>query len=253
MSLPLIHIEVLEDKHILGISYRLKCYMKHIRTINEQLYTNLMSLFHIDSANIPTDPDILNIIKILITIDLKKNAAGLLNNIKIKLTEYLFYIRLDQRHDFDDPGRCIPKFSYNTTNLSLSACSTFIEDKLSSNITRPVNKTTTLHGLEYYCLDTGLRETSSKKIKQRLDNYFQRRKQKSASIATISQIVDSAGCSPKDTNDNSFTSQYLTDYEIYLYNIGFIFYQGFFHYLNNDNGYFIIINQLTGQDKKKYI
>ena len=99
----------------------------------------------------------------LLAIDLKKNAAGLLNNIKIKLTEYLFYIRLDQRHDFDDPGRCIPKFSYNTTNLSLSACSTFIEDKLSSNITRPVNKTTTLPGLEYYCLDTGLRETSSKK------------------------------------------------------------------------------------------
>lgn len=255
MSLPLIHIEVLEEKHILWISYRLKCYMKHISTINEQLYTDLMSLFHIDITNIPNDPDILNIIKILITIDLTTltTNAVLLNNIKIKLTEYLIYIRLDQRHDFDDPGRCIPKFSYNVLQTPLSACSTFIEEKLSSNITIPVNNLTTLPGLEYYCLDTGLRETSSKKIKQRLDNYFQRQNLNSASIATISQIVDSAGCSPKDTNADSFSSKYLTDYEIYLYNIGFIFYQGFFHYLNNDNGYFIIINQLTGQDKKKYI
>jgi hypothetical protein len=47
---------------------------------------------------------------------------------------------------------------------------------------------------------------------------------------------------------------YLTEYEIYLYNIGFIFYQGFFNYLNDDKiGYFIIINQLKGQDKQKYI
>lgn len=249
--MPVIHIEVLEEKHILGISYRLKCYMKHISTINEQLYTDLMSLFHIGITNIPNEPDILDIIKILITIDLTTNV-GLLNNIKIKLTEYLFYIRLDQRHDFDDPGRCIPKFSYNTTNSSLSACSTFIEEKLQSKITRPVNKTTTLPGLVYYCLDTGLRETSSKQIKQRLDIYFKRQNQNSASIATISQIVDSAGCSPKDTNAD-YLNEYLTDYEIYLYNIGFIFYQGFFNYLNNDNGYFIIINQLTGQDKKKYI
>ena len=253
--MPVIHIEVLEDKHILGISYRLKCYMKHISTINEQLYTDLMSLFHIDSTNIPNDPDILNIIKILITIDLTtlKTNAGLLNNIKIKLTEYLIYIRLDQRHDFDDPGRCIPKFSYNTTTSPLSACSTFIEKKLKSKITRPVNKTTTLPGLVYYCLDTGLRESSSKQIKQRLDIYFQRQNQNSASIATISQIVDSAGCSPKDTNADSFSNEYLTDFEIYLYNIGFIFYQGFFNHLNNDNGYFIIINQLNGQDKQKYI
>jgi hypothetical protein len=162
MSLPLIHIEVLEEKHILWISYRLKCYMKHISTINEQLYTDLMSLFHIDITNIPNDPDILNIIKILITIDLTTltTNAVLLNNIKIKLTEYLIYIRLDQRHDFDDPGRCIPKFSYNVLQTPLSACSTFIEEKLSSNITIPVNNLTTLPGLEYYCLDTGLRETS---------------------------------------------------------------------------------------------
>jgi hypothetical protein len=248
-AIPEIHIDTLQDKHILGISYRLKCYMNYISTINTQLHTDLISLFNI--ANIPNDLDILNIIKILITKDLT-TIAGLCSKIKDKLNEYLVYIRLDQLHDFDDPGRCIPKFSYNKTNKALNDCSKFIEDSLNSKITRSVNNATTLPGLVYYCLDTGLRESSSKIIKQRLDAYFQHQNN-SASIATISQIVDSAGCSSKDMNADSLID-YLTEYEIYLYNIGFIFYQGFFNYLNDDKiGYFIIINQLKGQDKQKYI
>jgi hypothetical protein len=247
-AIPEIHIDTLQDKHILGISYRLKCYMNYISTINTQLHTDLISLFNI--ANIPNDLDILDIIKILITKDLTANA--LVNKIKVKLDIYLEYIRLDQLHDFDDPGRCIPKFSYNKTNKALNDCSKFIEDSLNSKITRSVNNATTLPGLVYYCLDTGLRESSSKIIKQRLDAYFQHQNN-SASIATISQIVDSAGCSSKDMNADSLID-YLTEYEIYLYNIGFIFYQGFFNYLNDDKiGYFIIINQLKGQDKQKYI
>jgi hypothetical protein len=249
-AIPEIHIDTLEEKHILGISYRLKCYMEHIRTINTQLHTDLINLFNI--ANTPNDLDILDIIKILITKDLTANA-NLVNKIKVKLQIYLEYIRLDQLHDFDDPGRCIPKFSYNKTNKALNDCSKFIEDSLNSKITRSVNNATTLPGLVYYCLDTGLRESSSKIIKQRLDAYFQHQNN-SASIATISQIIDSAGCSSKDMNTDSFLQDYLTEYEIYLYNIGFIFYQGFFNYLNDDEiGYFIIINQLTGQDKQKYI
>jgi hypothetical protein len=249
-AIPEIHIDTLEEKHILGISYRLKCYMEHIRTINTQLHTDLINLFNI--ANTPNDLDILDIIKILITKDLTANA-NLVNKIKVKLQIYLEYIRLDQLHDFDDPGRCIPKFSYNKTNKALNDCSKFIEDSLNSKITRSVNNATTLPGLVYYCLDTGLRESSSKIIKQRLDAYFQHQNN-SASIATISQIIDSAGCSSKDMNTDSFLQDYLTEYEIYLYNIGFIFYQGFFNYLNDDEiGYFIIINQLKGQDKKKYI
>jgi hypothetical protein len=225
--------------------------MNYISTINTQLHTDLISLFNI--ANIPNDLDILDIIKILITIDLDLTAnAYLVNKIKVKLDIYLVYIRLDQLHDFDDPGRCIPKFSYNKTNKALNDCSKFIEDSLNSKITRSVNTATTLPGLVYYCLDTGLRESSSKIIKQRLDAYFQHQNN-SASIATISQIVDSAGCSSKDMNADSL-KDYLTEYEIYLYNIGFIFYQGFFNYLNDDKiGYFIIITQLKGQDKQKYI
>jgi hypothetical protein len=223
--------------------------MNYISTINTQLHTDLISLFNI--ANIPNDLDILDIIKILITTDLTANAY-LVNKIRVKLDIYLEYIRLDQLHDFDDPGRCIPKFSYNKTNKALNDCSKFIEDSLNSKITRSVNNATTLPGLVYYCLDTGLRESSSKIIKQRLDAYFQHQNN-SASIATISQIVDSAGCSSKDMNADSLID-YLTEYEIYLYNIGFIFYQGFFNYLNDDKiGYFIIINQLKGQDKQKYI
>jgi hypothetical protein len=82
-AIPEIHIDTLQDKHILGISYRLKCYMEYISTINTPLHTDLISLFNI--ANIPNDLDILDIIKILITIEDLTAIANLVNRIKVKL------------------------------------------------------------------------------------------------------------------------------------------------------------------------
>ena len=135
-AIPKIHIDVLEEQHILGISYRLKWYMEYIKKINISHHEVLKALFNTDTQSVL---DILNIIKILITIDLTTNAV-LRRKIKDKLTEYLRLIRLDQRHDFEDPGRCIPKFSYNTALDSLSYCDHILQQNITENITKPVNK-----------------------------------------------------------------------------------------------------------------
>jgi hypothetical protein len=244
MSFPNIshvHIENLTEQHIKGFSDRLKCYMEHIENTNKDVHGILTELFKLD--NLPNDPNILDIIKILITQDLEDTALN--NKIKIKLQQYLNFIRLDQKHDFDDPGRCIPKFNYNITSQSLETCNHTIEKNLNDGKTRRIDNTTTLPGLSYYCLDTGLREKYSRVLKQRLDADMKIQK---ANIATIAQIIDSAGCSEKDINDDDN----LRNYEIYIYNIGFVFYQGFFNYLNNNDDNFFIIFENDGIDKKTY-
>jgi hypothetical protein len=58
MSVPNIspvHIETLTTQHIKGVSYRLKCYMKHIENINKDIHDVLKELFKLD--NLPNNPN----------------------------------------------------------------------------------------------------------------------------------------------------------------------------------------------------
>ena len=70
-AIPKIHIDVLEEQHILGISYRLKWYMEYIKKINISHHEVSKALFNTDTQSVL---DILNIRKVFV-VSLSDNSS----------------------------------------------------------------------------------------------------------------------------------------------------------------------------------
>jgi hypothetical protein len=159
-------------------------------------------------------------------------------------------IRIDQRHDFDDEGnRCPTGIDVNFIPFSLGT----IADELKNRYIIPPNSKvefissqTELSGLKYYCMDIGVRDGNAKKLEETIEKTLNDEIKLNKSvccskISTIAQIIDSAGCAYNKENLNSYDASTCSfcNNEMTMYNIGFIFYQGFFEYFSNKETFFI--------------
>ena len=174
-------------------------------------------------------------------------SAGTQNTID-KMNVLLRAIKIDQRHDFDDEGnRCSGGIDVNFIQFPLGT----IADELKARYITPPNSKvelispqTELTGLKYYCMDIGMRDWNARKLEDNIVKTLQDEidvgKAKCCSkISTISQIIDSAGCAYEKKNDNSYNPAEckFCDTELIMYNIGYIFYQGFFEYFGKKDIY----------------
>lgn len=163
------------------------------------------------------------------------------------LTELIIAIPYDQSHDFDD-SRC-----KNSSGSLLSPCykpdsHTGINEKLDAakigNIdVREITSSSDVaifKNLGYYSEDTALHGMAKYVFNMIYLNLKQYR--------TISNILDAAGCA-YDKND-SVLNIIEKDYEIVIYNIGLIFYQGFFKHICKSKS-FIYVD--IGSDKLDFI
>ena len=175
------------------------------------------------------------------------------NNIQMivdKMNILLRAIRIDQRHDFDDDGnRCTGDIDVNFIPFSLGS----IADELRNRYINPPNSKvevissqTELTGLKYYCMDIGVRDGNAKILEETIEKTLNDEIKLNNSmccskISTIAQIIDSAGCAYNKENLNSYDAGTCTfcNNEMTMYNIGFIFYQGFFEYFSNKETFFI--------------
>jgi len=170
----------------------------------------------------------------------------------ILLSQLIIAIPYDQSHDFDD-SRC-----KNSSGSLLTPCytpdsHTGINEKLDAEkedntdvreITTP-NDVAIFQNLGYYSEDTALHGMA----KYVFNMIYSKLKQ----YRTISNVLDAAGCS-YDKND-SILDIIKKDYEIVIYNIGLIFYQGFFKNICDSNSFIyvdIVANKLDFIKDKKY-
>jgi hypothetical protein len=175
-------------------------------------------------------------------------AGAATQNTIDKMNVLLRAIKIDQRHDFDDEGnRCSGGIDVNFIQFPLGT----IADELKARYITPSNSKvelissqTELTGLKYYCMDIGMRDGNARKLEDNIVKTLQDEidvgKAKCCSkISTISQIIDSAGCAYEKKNDNSYNPAEckFCDTELIMYNIGFIFYQGFFEYFGKKDIY----------------
>ena len=163
------------------------------------------------------------------------------------MTSLLTAIKIDQKHDFNDEGtRCTGGIDVDFIPYSLGA----IEKDLKARFIDPSNSKvelitsqTELSGLSYYCMDIGVRDGNAKKLEEDIEKAHKDIAGVSccSKISTIAQIIDSAGCAyiAGDLNSYDKTKCGFCDNEMTMYNIGFIFYQAFFEYFNNNDEYYI--------------
>ena len=163
------------------------------------------------------------------------------------MTSLLTAIKIDQKHDFNDEGtRCSGGIDVDFIPYSLGA----IEKDLKVRFIDPPNSKvelitsqTELSGLSYYCMDIGVRDGNAKKLEEDIEQAHKDIAGVSCcpKISTIAQIIDSAGCAYNASDLNSYdkTKCGFCDNEMTMYNIGFIFYQAFFEYFNNNDEYYI--------------
>jgi uncharacterized membrane protein YgcG len=169
------------------------------------------------------------------------------NNTITLMTSLLTAIKIDQKHDFNDEGtRCTGGIDVDFIPYSLGA----IEKDLKARFIDPSNSKvelitsqTELSGLSYYCMDIGVRDGNAKKLEEDIEQAHKDIAGVSCcpKISTIAQIIDSAGCAYNASDLNSYdkTKCGFCDNEMTMYNIGFIFYQAFFEYFNNNDEYYI--------------
>ena len=163
------------------------------------------------------------------------------------MTSLLTAIKIDQKHDFNDEGtRCSGGIDVDFIPYSLGA----IEKDLKARFIDPSNSKvelitsqTELSGLSYYCMDIGVRDGNAKKLEEDIEKAHKEIAGVSCcpKISTIAQIIDSAGCAyiAGDLNSYDKAKCGFCDNEMTMYNIGFIFYQAFFEYFNNNDEYYI--------------
>jgi len=184
-----------------------------------------------------------------------KNIQTIIDRMNILLRA----IRIDQRHDFDDEGnRCSNGIDVNFIQFSLGT----IADELKNRYIIPPNSKvelissqTELSGLKYYCMDIGVRDGNAKKLEDTIEKTLKeeidlKKSMCCSKISTIAQIIDSAGCAYNKENLNSYDAVSCTfcNNEMTMYNIGFIFYQGFFEYFSNKDTFFIFKYMNSGAD-----
>jgi hypothetical protein len=147
----------------------------------------------------------------------------------VKITDA---IALDQRHDFED-SRCNLSECVDFSKTPLSSISEKIKEIIADDNSgvKPLKGNNELLP-EKYSVDMGPQSVYAKNIKHSIDKISYSTDNNCGKINTVSQIIDAAGC---DTNckKDLLSNAIDIDIQFYIYNIGFILYQGFFEFFKN--------------------
>ena len=158
-----------------------------------------------------------------------KKVDEIISSNYLELQKIADAIALDQKHDFEDT-RCNLSNCVNFPTTSLSSISEKIKGIISDNNSgvKPLKGNNELLP-EKYSVDMGPQSVYAKNIRYAIDKINNDAGVYCGKINTVSQIIDAAGC---DTNCKKDVLSKTIDIEVqfYIYNIGFIFYQGFFEF-----------------------
>ena len=153
------------------------------------------------------------------------------------------HIKADGNHDFTVmPTRCIPSIRSCLQHVPVDAIKTFNSIRKSYNIQTMKDYHITA---EYY-----MEDTSSKTIKTKLKSS----KKEPLKMNLIASIIDAAGCKhcPEDRHYNKIS----LSMELYILNLGYIFYQSYFVNLRYTNPkrlmFFFMIKLPDGTDKEYF-
>ena len=191
---------------------------------------------------IASDNKILEYIGILITRDMSL-AMQVDLPVPNEVTNFKVPIIKDNHHDFSvEPTRCFPKITqcladpqppYKIIDANIS----FQEIKDLYNI----------HDIDIYNLDEidyYIEDTNSTIIKNKINLSG-----KFIKMNLIANVLDSAGC--KFCCDPHNYNSILLELELYILNLGFIFYQSYFIKLNNSEYYIYFMISLMNTDNKE--
>ena len=162
-----------------------------------------------------------------------------------KVKDFNVPIIKDNHHDFSvENTRCYPKITQCLENPQhphniIDANASFLEIKDSYNI-HDIN-IYNLDQIEYYIEDTN---STIIKNKINLSGNFTK-------MNLIANVLDSAGC--KFCCDKHNYESIPLELELYILNLGYIFYQSYFNKLSNSEYYIYFMISLMDTDKKKDI
>lgn len=145
------------------------------------------------------------------------------------------HIFIDNHHDFSMDSRCVPKIKNclgNTTAIPINAKTSFDSIRASNKYNiNPLNSYNLT--AKYY-----IEDTNSTTIKSKLNISGNPQK-----FNLIANILDSAGC--KFCCDNLNFDSISLALELYILNLGFIFYQSYYSKLDNAEYYIYFMISLT--------
>ena len=151
----------------------------------------------------------------------------------LQMGEIVDAIALDQKHDFHDK-RCNLGDIVNFTTTPIDNMTKVINEVLddASNGVKALKGDDELLP-EKYSIDMGPQSQYAKSIRKAIDDLESNVYTGGGRINTISQVIDAAGC---DTSCNSDTISNTIDINLqfYIYNIGYLFFQGFFKFFIDD-------------------
>ncbi len=242
-----VHFENLNSQNDIRIEFKsyVNTCLLHFRnrlqgTGSADDYDLILQSFNNSSNNL------LKIIHKLMILNTNDTNFKFSNNENYLLDSLIRAIIMDQAHDFSG-NRCtinnhlIVPVCFNpegqTINCTDSYINSILHELQSSNTEvssfTDDNDYNPIDDLKYFTQDTGLQGTAKNvfDFKNQTDNPVIQYK-------TLANMIDPAGCTVEKTD--TVTRLIKFNYEIMIFNIGLIFFQGFFRYMRQHHKYLVI-------------